>query len=116
MEKDETEESPEELAELQRQRLLDDCEKYGDYQKGEYKGYQWYTRRARRNSLFGYWCGYIKVDATIYSGDIDGYNESEPWNCLHGGPTCNNGDWIGFDCAHYDDYPLYARGTFRDFP
>lgn len=71
----------------------------------------------------GFLCGYVGIPAKhpYFGRDYDDVDVR-----VHGNMTCAHGNmadsgiwWIGFDCAHCDDYiPSSLRkweGTYRDF-
>ena len=81
-----------------------------------------YACRIRRIPSMGYLCGYVQLPV------------DHPWLKLDlqlgEGPTCHGGitfgpdypdyeRWIGFDCAHAEDFcpgPFGSRGVLRDEP
>lgn len=100
-----------------------DQERYGNKkQEGVYRGIRWYAECNfwRRNSLDGnnersgdsHWCGYV---------DFEERAPTERERELFGTVkqlTYDENNVLGFDCAHYDDYPLgfSKKATYKDFP
>jgi len=80
-----------------------------------YKGYKC---EGRRNAM-GSWCGYVGIptDDPFYKNHIiDKSYDDVPLNA-HGGITYESlyeedkVYWVGFDCAHYNDYLPSRKGT-----
>ena len=111
---------------IQYNRYLQDKEEYGLEQTGEYKGIRWIAQRPYST----YWCGYIEVNNEYDVINLDDVAHGT----ITGGCSTNNPTpgrcFIGFDCAHYNDYnpPLpeikklsikllhKKDGVFKDFP
>lgn len=110
-----------------------------DFVKGTINGVQY---RIVRHPTMGHLCGYVKVPrnhpwyarlmkkrvrrawSRKYSFGATGHDALHNVN-VHGGvtwsghlPTCrqDRGYWVGFDCAHYDDFvpSMGFEGTYRD--
>lgn len=65
------------------------------------------TCLARRFDKSWHWCGYIRVES---GHPWHGLNYTEIDASVHGGltfsgePEGHEGQWVGFDCAHFMDY------------
>lgn len=85
-----------------------------------------------RNEFFGFWCGYVGIDATHpYFGkseDLDLFAHGGITNsdACHPGRGASSGEdtwWIGFDCGHGFDYSpvwpvlrdAFGLGSLRRF-
>ena len=127
-----------------RQLLINDYEKYGDFQSGEYRGVKWEAVRASDKSsresspetspvlsraahkrdiyrgMSHFLCGYITLDKKLFTRDSSIYEDC----MLKAGRECTYDSEneenlkLGFDCAHYMDYPIDSSsdGVYRDFP
>ena len=62
---------------------------------------------ATRN-FSGCWCGYVFYGN--HNRTIDNVDDIE----VHGGVTFINGNKIGFDCNHWDDYAPLGTYTFEN--
>jgi hypothetical protein len=100
--------------EIQNYRMQQDIKKYNDIVEGEYKNYKWKMKRRNKEYVDGkYWCGYIYFPKQKWNDE----QFSELYQCLHGGITYGSSGVVGFDCAHWDDYPVYKSETavFRNY-
>lgn len=79
---------------------LDDKEKYGDFQEGDYKDIHWY---AYRNPDVGLntWCGSVSVK--LLSEDEYYILDSHSHGPITGGYE-KNPDSLGFDTNHHNDF------------
>src|SRR5579884_1472991 len=87
-------------------RLNQDIELYGYSQIGNYRGFKF---ELKRHPSFRTWCGYIYLSNL----DVPTYNLLD--GISHGGLTYGDDDKIGFDCAHYNDFPVFPQGIYRDY-
>ncbi|NMK72238.1 hypothetical protein [Staphylococcus capitis] len=72
----------------------------------KYKGY---TAKIKRIEEHGYLCGYVNADVLRNSREYEIIDEH-----AHGGVTFHNGDWVGFDCAHFGDFSLWRYELFEN--
>ena len=72
----------------------------------KYKGY---TAKIKRIEEYGYLCGYVNADVLRNSREYEIIDEH-----AHGGVTFHNGDWVGFDCAHFGDFSLWRYELFEN--
>ena len=61
--------------------------------------------RIERSSL-GNYCGYVRVPSMDKQRILDLSEQLR----VHGGITFNDGEWVGFDCAHHGDYLPHLGG------
>lgn len=99
-----------------------DRERFGQTQEGEYRGIKWsaqlsvwgfYSPRENpknNDCLNSHWCGYLHLDREP--------TEFDKKCMLKAASECtyHNGNKIGFDCNHCDDYPLSSKGVYHTFP
>lgn len=75
----------------------------------EYKGYDCLIKEINKNEIMHHLCGYVRLPQQ-HPGYMTDYNDSifDSIN-VHGGLTFSGsfydqeGFWVGFDCAHYED-------------
>lgn len=89
--------------EIEQKKLINDVNTYGNYQSGKYKDISW---EMKRNPFMSHWCGYLITDKVIDELMYEKLDEAS-----HVGLTAD----LGFDCAHYTDYPCNKDGTYKDY-
>ena len=72
-------------------KMVEDIKKYGNEQKGEYKGVKWSAKRPYGT----YWCAYVVTGIDLSEEQVE---------TLDGLAHCGLTSGLGFDCAHYNDY------------
>ncbi|MHB1952718.1 MAG: hypothetical protein ACYCOU_03130 [Sulfobacillus sp.] len=89
---------------IEESKMLRDIDEHGNEIRGEFKGISYLLRRPYGT----YWCGYLLPPEQVQLSDeaIAAIESS-----THGGLTAS----LGFDCAHWNDYPTDPNGKFRGY-